>query len=385
MASRKRVLKRLRQIGGYLLAVIIIVLIAEWVSRGMQDKLLDPREYPVRAFDPFVGYTFKPYLATDIENPAGERVVIDINSLGLRDREITVKGRSEIRIVGVGDGLTAATTVSLSNTYLKQIERMAQDEAGADRILRVINGAVDGYNLEQVCGLLMKLGEQLDPDVVLLGLHVGDDIRDYGKRQGLALPGKKSLRKKSYLYHLLQCWYQKIKSRKPDVAPDPAELKAWRDVLTRYEESPEDDALIRYVRGAKREVLLYHRDGIPETSRSMTQDVLGEILKCTETRGAKLVLALLPTKRQVLPREWEKTTELLDLEADDYDLDQPQEVLFDIASDLQIPAVDLLPAFRDHPTRDSLYWQGYRYWTPEAHRLAAEVIYDFLVRGGLLQ
>ncbi len=382
MRLRKRTRKRLRTIGGWVLFGIVVIFLAEWVARGMQDKLMDPAENPHLTFDPALSFTYKPYHTKDLQNPSGERIVIDISSLGLRDREITAKGTGETRIAGIGDSFTAATQVSQSSTYLRQIDRLAAESGGN---IRTINAATDGYDLQQSSDLLMKLGEQLDPDVVLLGLYVGDDIRDYDKKEGLSLPAKSFFKRNSYLYHLLRRGYHRIKDGKEAVVPDDAgHLATWREKLAPYGEPPDDETILRLVRSARHEVSIFREGGIDPAAQSSTENILRRIRDCARTHDAEFLIALIPTKLQVVPMELVKATALLDLETGSFDLAQPQKIVTGIADRLQIPTLDLLPVFRSHPAPDSLYFGGYRYWNEAGHELAAETIYQFLSEGGFL-
>ncbi len=386
MALKKRHAKRLRQIGGWLLALVILVFVAEWVSRGMQDKLLDSKSNSLIAFDPATGYTLKPHAVADLQNPLGDRVVVDINSLGLRGREVASKRSKEFRLVGLGDSFTAALPVAVGDTYLKQLEKTIESASSSGTVYHVINAGIPGYNLEQASRLLAKLGETLDPDLVLLGLYVGDDIRDYAQETGLPVPGKGFLQKKSYLYHGLRRTYHRIRGGGPgDADPDPSEIAGWKAVLEQYGESPEDGQVTHFVQAARRETPVYRSDRITDAEWSATEMMLGEIRDRANELGAETVISLLPTKRQVLESEWVKTVELLGLSPGEYDLDRPQRELAAITSRLGIPTVDLLPVFRSAMPPDSLYWTGYPHWTPAAHALAAETIHQFLAHEDLLR
>ncbi len=386
MAMKKRHAKRLRQIGGWLLALVILVFVAEWVSRGMQDKLLDSKSNPLVAFDPATGYTLKPHAVADLQNPVGDRVVVDINSLGLRGREVASKRSREFRIVGLGDTFTAALPVAVGDTYLKQLEKTIESASSSSTVVHAINAGIPGYNLEQESCLLAKLGEALDPDLVLVGLYVADDIREYGQEIGLPVPGKGFLQKKSYLYHGLRRAYHRIRGGGPGGAdPDAPKMAAWKSTFERYGESPDDEQITRFVQLARRETPVYRSDGISDAEWSGTEMMLGEIRDRADKLGARTVIALVPTKRQILENEWAKTVELLNLSPGEYDLDRPQRELVPILSRVGIPTIDLLPVFRSALSPDSLYWTGYPHWTPVAHRLAAETIYEFLAHEDLLR
>jgi hypothetical protein len=190
----------------------------------------------------------------------------------------------------------------------------------------------------------------------------------------------------SYLYHLLKRGYHRIKGGKTsreDVTPD--QLQRWRSELAPFGEPPDDETLQRFVRNVKNEISIFRGDGISAAARSGTEDVLRQIQDCAQTEDAKMVIALLPTQLQVVPMDLVRASALLDFETEDFDLAQPQKVLIEIAGRLEIPAIDLLPAFRSYSAPESLYFEGYRYWNERGHHLAAQVIYGFLAEGGYLQ
>jgi|GEM_PF-2340306 len=387
MARRRKYVRWLRQAGITILVVAGIVLVAEWVARGFQDKLLDPKTHPMFAFDPLLGHTFKPYLAMDLESPAGERVVIDINSMGLRDRQVGARARGGVRIVGLGDAMTAATFVPQGGTYLRVLEKNLDAADPQGSTYRVVNAAVNGYGLQQSHDLLLKMGETLDPDVVLIGLYIGDDIQDYGRKQGLPVPGKSFWRAHSYLYHLLKRGYHGLRglgrSRPAEEKPD--RLPEWRDVFARYGEVPEDDPILRYVEESRREFGLYRPGGVRAEAWSSTKAVLEGIQDLSGALGAKTLLVLLPTKLQVVSAEREKAATLVGLSEANLRMERPQDELLRMAAELELPVVDLLDDFRCAPSPDSLYFPRSRFWNRQGHLVAAEVIGHMLKSGGILE
>lgn len=93
----------------------------------------------------------------------------NINSIGLRDREITIKKKKK-RILCFGDSYTFGWGVDLANAYPKQLEKLFGDS------IEVINCGEPGEfttkykkNLETSIGLLQ-------PDIVIVGVLQLDDL-----------------------------------------------------------------------------------------------------------------------------------------------------------------------------------------------------------------
>ena len=77
-----------------------------------------------------------------IEKSAEFSMVIDTNSLGLRDVEFPrTKPPGTVRIIGLGDSFTFGAGVNLDQTYLKVLERRLNQQERNETI-QVINAGV---------------------------------------------------------------------------------------------------------------------------------------------------------------------------------------------------------------------------------------------------
>ena len=221
---------------------------------------------------------------------------------------------------------------------------------------------------------------------MLIGLYVGDDIREYRRKTGLPVPGKGFLQKKSYLYHGLRRAYHRIRGGGPETpVADPEDTRRWTEIFERYGERMEEDAMAHFVSAARSEIPVYAGGEGSKIQWSATEAVIRDIRDQAGLVGANTAMILLPTKRQVLRSEWEMTVELLRIDPGAYDLDGPQRRLMETAGRLEIPVLDLLPVFRSAPEPDSLYWPWHSHWRPAAHALAADAIYEFLAHEDLLK
>ncbi|MDG2155411.1 MAG: hypothetical protein P8M26_05670 [Gammaproteobacteria bacterium] len=109
-------------------------------------------------------YSYRPGFSADIEERFGT-VNVSINSLGMRDAEVSA-GES-IDVLAIGDSFTAGAMVEQQEAWPAQLEQ--QLNAGG-RDLRVLNAGVSGYNIEQI----RIAGEELvalNPGAIIVGAY----------------------------------------------------------------------------------------------------------------------------------------------------------------------------------------------------------------------
>ncbi len=110
---------------------------------------------------------------------------VQINSLGLRDREYAIPG-STFRVLVLGDSMVFGLGVEADQTLPAHLSRrIAPNEA--------INAGVFGYNLPQEISLLRDTGLRYQPGVVL-SCFVHNDIDNWGLGEGGAVPEIRSSR-----------------------------------------------------------------------------------------------------------------------------------------------------------------------------------------------
>ena len=102
-------------------------------------------------------------------------VPVAINSLGLRGDEISVhKPPNTIRIVTVGDSITFGYGIPVEDTYAKVLERRLNEGVAGGTRYEVLNGGTLGGSLGYYLHFLNQKAEQLQPDIVLIGLSLND-------------------------------------------------------------------------------------------------------------------------------------------------------------------------------------------------------------------
>jgi len=103
--------------------------------------------------------------------------IVEINSMGLRDREINVEKGSKFRILCFGDSWTFGWGVNIENSWPKKLERFLLDEGYDD--IEVINLGQGGQYPRTYRKYMEKAVPILQPDLILVGVLQSDDLAQY--------------------------------------------------------------------------------------------------------------------------------------------------------------------------------------------------------------
>lgn len=110
--------------------------------------------------------------------PGAEQYDLKINALGFRDREYEAAKPAGIhRVLVVGDSImqgdSASDPVPVDRVMANVMEDALNATAGEKRY-QVINTGVAGYNVVQEVAFLERRGDELDPDVIVIGACLND-------------------------------------------------------------------------------------------------------------------------------------------------------------------------------------------------------------------
>lgn len=176
-----------RAVAALLPALLLLILWEAWLratrtSTGERIEVVSPAGYagPLTVPDPDIGWTFKPGLVYRSTSLRGEwkDVEIRINRLGFRGADPRSDFPDEgLRIVVLGDSFTHARQVPEERTYWRLLEEELAREL-APRPVEVVNLSADGFSTTQEIAAFRKLGAPLKPDLVILNLYVGNDLKE---------------------------------------------------------------------------------------------------------------------------------------------------------------------------------------------------------------
>lgn len=124
--------------------------------------------------EPGAGYT----LIKPDSHYLWQGIPVDINSQGLRGPETTYeKPPDTFRILNLGDSIVMGWGIREESTYGRRLESMLNEESSGDLRFELINAGVPGWNLENALSYLQAEGLNYQPDLILLGLTLTNDIK----------------------------------------------------------------------------------------------------------------------------------------------------------------------------------------------------------------
>lgn len=177
MTSWAQRLRRSVQAMGVLMAALLLSLgLVEVALRFFAPQALTPLlagfDPPgLYRSDPQHGWVLEPYFQGQFVN----QTPVQINSMGLRDREYAPKQIDEIRILVQGDSYTFGFGVELEQSYSKVLERFLQQRFPQAQ-MAVINAGVVGYNTHHMLMTFPHLYAALQPDMVLATFIAANDV-----------------------------------------------------------------------------------------------------------------------------------------------------------------------------------------------------------------
>jgi lysophospholipase L1-like esterase len=171
----------------------LTLLIGEWCIRRLvthvvrqelssQGGLLEANPEFLIEYDG-VNRRFVPNAKVVIKNHyvSGKDISISINSLGLRDDEIpTLKSADELRILVLGDSITAADYLPAEETFVKVLEHKLTQALPTKAKVRVINAGIGNTGTEEALSLLREKVQIIAPDIVLLAFYLNDSRPPWG-------------------------------------------------------------------------------------------------------------------------------------------------------------------------------------------------------------
>jgi hypothetical protein len=325
------------------------------------------------------------------------------NSHGFRDVERTLaKPPGAFRIEIFGDSFVDALQVALPDSFPARLERAI---AASSRRVEVLNLGQSGFGTTDECLRFDHFGKAFSPDLVVVAVFVGNDIRNNSKtlntesvtyyyvigpdgrleldtslpdayqrgRTGLQRAFQ-AVKRHSYLASLLsERLYllrragaaKAVKEREESAASKPAGL-------------PPLDDLNLFVDDAPR---------VWSDAWAVTQAVLLKFRDDAQAAGARFAVMTIPTAEQIDPAAQHEIETRLGRALD---WDRPDALLVPFAKEHGIPMLALAPTFREAYARsgETLYGFGgggnHGHWNERGHALAATTLLEFLEREGLL-
>ena len=309
-------------------------------------------------------------------------VVIKTNSEGFWDYEHGPKDGK--RILGVGDSFTFPFGVGFEKGYLGVIEQKLDVE--------VIKAGVSGYAPSQYLNYIQARGLKYNPDLVVLGFYVGNDIHvNVEPQEKVASKDGVLVQQETKKVPRLDGFWRRFAKSVPGFLRE--HYHTYGFVMDRIKSSPSLRRIINLVAEDMRKltvpelVLMNKSEDLASNNEiwKKTEEILVAIHTAVNEHDAILLVVIIPTDYQVYDEKWARVASQYELDVDLYDRTLPNQKLRRICQRNNIPTLDLLPVFKETARQEKqLYFVYNRHWSVSGNLLAGTEIVNYIKQNSLL-
>jgi|GEM_PF-1979434 len=359
-----------------LLMIVIVPFALLWGE--MFTSMLLPQNVDSRmnifAPDPIIGFTYKPNAKT-YEKGREYNALYQINSLGLRDREYGPKKEGVFRVLLIGDSFSVSHGLEIEDSLSRQLARALQAAVDSDAMpleVEVVNAAHGGYSPYNYWKAYRRWAPVFKPDVVFVGLSPDDydcknENSQYLIEDGMTLaiykngqaPKKaggsttRKIRKwlswNSEFYILMRnfLYYNDLVGR----------ISFWMNA-----KAGERDTQLQQFEVPQPEIM--------KEAWAKTFSYLKKLNEETAADGVAMIVAPIPLKIEIDPKELQQTLAASGLSQSQIDINQPLEEISAFSRTEDIPVLDPRPALRERHAEVPCYFVYDGHWIAEGIRAA---------------
>jgi hypothetical protein len=325
---------------------------------------------------------------------------IKINSRGLRDYEHQFqKPNNTIRIAVLGDSFAEAFQVSTENTFWSVMQRELQSAlAPQKKQVEVLNFGVSGFSTARELIMLRQRVWQYEPDVVVLQITPGNDIRDNSRVLAIftdALPyfvykdGSLVLddsllktRNAELAYKLRQSFAGQTLNWFRDHSRVLGLAYTLRESFSATGHQRVSVARADNEPGVSDDVFRSPINKAWADAWSITERLIVQMRDEVQAKGARFLVVTVTTGLQVDPDATARTEYMKKLGVTT--LSYPDSRLKALGDRENIDVLNLAPSFMDFATQNQTYLHGFGntkghgHWNEVGHKLAGELIAERL-------
>jgi hypothetical protein len=321
-----------------------------------------------------LGWTYLPGKRALVFNRTGEfSHFVSFNGDGLRDREPPLeRDLNAFRILLLGDSFSASLQVPQGQSFPKLVEDQLASAAVTGRRIEVRNAAVDGFGTAQSLRMFVMQAEQYQPNVVLLGFFLANDLADNvleaggynhylatrcgrpyftidGRGQLENVHESRPLRQPSSLLDRLLRRSQLYANLFPRTDTSHSSFADW-DVFTGK-----------------------NPDAVASAWR-LTLALVNELDRQVKAKGGKLIVLLIPHEQEALHSRMPSTM------ASSIDYDRGHVLAEAFLREAGIAFIDLYPPIRQAvATGERPYFRRDMHWNERGHGIVAAAILNWLI------
>jgi hypothetical protein len=319
-------------------------------------------------------------------------IPVTINPEGYRDRPwagMPAKAADSIRILGLGDSFAFGLGVKAEETFLRRLEAMQ----GWEGRIWTVNTGIPGYGPGHELICLMKHFSALMPDIVVMAIYTGNDLKD-------VINFYTKIKKKEIVLG--------VEERASQVEATPTETKRERIrhhvnmILPRLKEYKTWTASskicsllfpplrrLAVMTGLLDPKMIYNMFLIKacalepspdvEGAFKLTETAVGEATRFCRDRGARFMVLIIPplflVDRAMFDGFFSKQS---NYHRKEYSPDVMHEKLRAVFRKRGVPFLDLLPVLRDRHTEGLKLYHDEGHWNGLGHQEAADRLFEFL-------
>ncbi len=359
--------------------LVVLALLLEIGARLFLDVVP-----PLTVRDPVLGNTYHRSLRIKVYEPEAQReVFLRFNDVGFRGPDRPLEKPDGVRRVAiVGDSMIASLGVDEQDTLVHRLEQML-NESDSGETWEVMNFGVSGASPGQGIVLYRELVSRFEPDVVICGYFVGNDLADNCNR----------LSHNPRIYfdfdengNYRQLPYSAAQARLSQFLNRHARFYVWQKHL------------LLKARDAAHETLHTFRPGawiyctkVPEKVEHawrLTEAAIELFQREVVDRGGRFVFLQIPASEQIYRDRFETLAAIDEQYTAQFDWDHPDRRLGEICDRLGVPSLSLTEAFRAAAPGASstieaewLFHRGMGHLNERGNEVAARAIHRFLTRG----
>jgi hypothetical protein len=318
--------------------------------------------------DPTLGWRFISNGKWKIVYPGGIRNVVEINSLGFRDR--APRPDQKRKLLVIGDSFVSNISVKDNEVFTELMEDQLKN-------YDVLNFGVVGYGQVQEYLLLQKWIKEIKPDVVLLVVYFGNDFIDnIGAYWGISRPYASLEGKDSVLVIHPESHPQSKNPRKDSssvLAKSHLNIlinRSFNKIFQGYDSSlaPPEFYSCQWP-APKREDLMFRIMG----------ELLLNIANLGKENDVPVVFALAPSLVQVKDELWDSFLKKNIMYQKKFLRSLPNDRLMEFGRRNDLLMLDLFPHLhRESKANVDLYHPAEQHWTKDGNRVVAKVLMDYL-------
>lgn len=320
--------------------------------------------------DPSAGYRLKPgarirFTTSEFDTD------IAINNAGVRDSEdIEPKVPGEKRVVILGDSLVLSVQVPFARTFGELLEQQlnaAASDRGTPVHYRVINAGVQGYGPVEELLFFRTAIKQLQPDLVLVTVFVGNDAEEavtsapkLVDRQGAAAVLQDSLVTRARRLVRRSMVLQVLRLR----------VVTATDRLRSFKAPPEPP------------LQTYAAVPAPRIAQGLdiARQCIAQIASEASSVGAQTAIVLFPARFQIDTSDYLRLRDAVSQAGGELQRDAATDRFRAALAPLSLPMTDLLAPLRTAPAGPDLFFQQNVHLTERGHEIVADHLSQFVRR-----